>query len=157
MFVSLYHWSLFAGGRGAGGCEGDPAGEAVSLEGLVHHQREGLSLHLVGCCCTRALQWLQWLVQVHPGREAGHHVLQRESRGRVGQLRYESYFFPIILIYLYFIVLLWLISSCLSLFLCPSPLSCRVSQWVLGEASACEESGETSNSQSAHPVQCGSH
>lgn len=76
-----------AGGGGAGGCQGDPAGEAIPLEGLVHHQREGLPLHLVRRCCPGALQWLQRMVQVYPGWKVGHHVLQREPRRRIRQLR----------------------------------------------------------------------
>lgn len=82
---------MFGGGGGTGGCQGDPTGKAVPLEGLVNYQREGLPLHLVRCCSAWALQWLQWLVQVHLGWEARHYVLQWESRGGVGQLRYPQH------------------------------------------------------------------
>lgn len=112
-FEASCNFSLFGGGGGAGGCKGDPTGEAVSLEGLVHYQREGLPLYLVRRCSIGALQWLQRLVQVHPGREAGHHVLQRESRGGLRQLWYRKLTTNAHSTHLQLYLFLWLISRSL--------------------------------------------
>lgn len=65
----------------------DPAGPTLPLEGLVHRAGAGLSVSVVRCRRSGAVQREQRLVPLHPGQQAGHHVLQWESGRKLGQLR----------------------------------------------------------------------
>ena len=67
--------------------KGDRCWPPLQLEGLVPCERTRLPLYLEWRRRPGAVQWQQWLVPLHSGWQIGNHVLQRQSRGGIWQLR----------------------------------------------------------------------